>query len=102
MSMIDLSVFGARGSGERENGRTGERDFEFMSALDTITQAFGQEVNLYTDVLGIDVEGDTTAVTLSQLRKAYYRRALKVRSVLLIDETILFDNTLIHNPVSPR
>ena len=49
-----------------------------MSATNTIAQAFGEGANLYTDVLGIDIEGDTTAVTPSQLRKAYYRRALKV------------------------
>ena len=43
-----------------------------MSAATTISQAFGEGANLYTIVLGLDDDKPTQ----SQLRKAYYRRAL--------------------------
>jgi hypothetical protein len=61
-----------------------------MSAATTIAQAFGEEANLYRVVLGIDTEGDTTAITPSQLRKAYYRRALKVRVYVASTEHFVF------------
>mmetsp|Transcript_18451 Transcript_18451/g.22595 ORF Transcript_18451/g.22595 Transcript_18451/m.22595 type:complete len:389 (+) Transcript_18451:33-1199(+) len=46
-----------------------------MSAITIITQAFGEDANLYTTVLGINRK-DNEEVSASQLRKAYYRRAL--------------------------
>lgn len=45
-----------------------------MSAATIISQAFGQDANLYTTVLQLPSDD---SVTPSQLRKAYYRQALK-------------------------
>jgi DnaJ family protein C protein 9 len=50
-----------------------------MSAVTVISQAFGENANLYTVVLGLDEESinnNDKPLTQSQLRKAYYRRAL--------------------------
>ena len=44
-----------------------------MSAITIISQAFGEDANLYTTVLSLS----TTNPTQSQLRKAYYQQALK-------------------------
>jgi len=46
-----------------------------MSASTIISQAFGEDANLYTTVLGLEMTGES--VSASQLRKAYYRQALK-------------------------
>jgi DnaJ family protein C protein 9 len=46
-----------------------------MSAATIIEQAFGPDSNLYTAVLNMRNQGPS--VTASQLRKAYYRQALK-------------------------
>ena len=57
-----------------------------MSATTIISQAFGEGANLYTKVLGIqNNDGESTSTTIvdtseissSQLRKAYYKRALQ-------------------------
>jgi len=45
-----------------------------MSAATIISQAFGEGANLYTEVL--DTVSSTKSLTASQLRKAYYKRAL--------------------------
>ncbi len=51
-----------------------------MSATTIIFQAFGEDANLYTTVLGLQTKNEDEATsqspTQSQLRKAYYRRAL--------------------------
>lgn len=58
-----------------------------MSATTIIAQAFGEGANLYTTVLGLEITTtnpssssssslDTSTITQSQLRKAYYKRAL--------------------------
>ena len=46
-----------------------------MSAATIIEQAFGEDANLYTTVLNLPNKGPS--ITASQLRKAYYRQALK-------------------------
>jgi len=46
-----------------------------MSAATIIEQAFGEDANLYTNVLNLPNKGPS--ITASQLRKAYYRQALK-------------------------
>lgn len=46
-----------------------------MSASTVIAQAFGENANLYVQVLGLEISGPE--VTSAQLRKAYYRQALK-------------------------
>lgn len=46
-----------------------------MSASTIISQAFGEDANLYTTVLGLEMAGES--ISASQLRKAYYRQALK-------------------------
>ena len=45
-----------------------------MSAATIISQAFGEGANLYSEVL--DTVSSTKSLTASQLRKAYYKRAL--------------------------
>lgn len=47
-----------------------------MSASEIITNAFGEQANLYTNVLGIKNDINPINITASQLRKAYYKRAL--------------------------
>lgn len=46
-----------------------------MSGATIIAEAFGENANLYTQVLGLSSSGKD--VSASQLRKAYYKRALK-------------------------
>lgn len=46
-----------------------------MSAITIIEEAFGAEANLYTTVLGLSTDC-SESISSSQLRKAYYRRAL--------------------------
>ena len=52
-----------------------------MSGYTLISQAFGEAANLYTDVLGIpsskNASDSFSSITPSQLRKAYYKRALE-------------------------